>query len=142
MYHVITQKIVIRFLVTRKKVCTIERLPDGKVANGNWNPNPNFRKVKFNWNGPDNSNSNNGARLEVSRKKPESRLLLRHVADPAIEHLGYFNELFGDSEVCSLVDDIQFMLGSDEMFECFTPYSRSLKDFQLRLLSAECRFDQ
>lgn len=40
------------------------RLPDGNVANGNWNG----AKVYLNWNYADNCNSNYGARAEVSRK--------------------------------------------------------------------------
>ncbi len=40
------------------------RLPDGKVANGNWND-----QVKLNWNRHDNCNPNYGARSEISRKK-------------------------------------------------------------------------
>ena len=42
-------------------------LSDGNVANGNWNPDN--RKVRFNWNNPDNRNSNNGARVEISRRE-------------------------------------------------------------------------
>ena len=43
------------------------RLPDGKVANGNWNPDNS--KVNFNWNNADNRNSNIGGREEVSHNK-------------------------------------------------------------------------
>lgn len=42
------------------------RLPDGKVANGYWNPTN--RKVNFNWNNPDYRNANSGARVEISQK--------------------------------------------------------------------------
>jgi hypothetical protein len=77
-------------------------LSSDKVANGNWNPNPNIRKVKFNWNNPDNSNSEIGARLEISRMKILQRIFLRYVtllyfrriADPPVDHLGYFDQLF------------------------------------------------
>ncbi len=52
-----------------------ERLPDGKVANGNWNPDN--AKVYLNWNYANNRNGNNGARAEISRTKEPLRLFVR-----------------------------------------------------------------
>ncbi|TSC57360.1 MAG: hypothetical protein Greene041679_350, partial [Parcubacteria group bacterium Greene0416_79] len=53
-----------RFSVTQKKRGITRRLPDGKVANGNWNGG----QAKFNWDYRGNCNPNYGARSEISRK--------------------------------------------------------------------------
>ena len=55
-----------RFSVIRTKCGnTRRRLPDGRVANGNWNE----EQVKLNWNYAGNCNPHYGTRSEISRAK-------------------------------------------------------------------------
>ncbi|PIQ92396.1 MAG: hypothetical protein COV70_00690 [Parcubacteria group bacterium CG11_big_fil_rev_8_21_14_0_20_39_22] len=64
--------------------------PDGKVANGNWNPDN--RKVDFNRNDAVYENADYGFREEISRKGASSSFL--RIGNPTVYLFRYFNKLF------------------------------------------------